>query len=318
MKICPSCHESFNDEMEICPRDGNRLIDVKLSSLKLQKGKKINEKFVLDSRIGTGSYSQVWKAFDENAKQFVALKILDFYSTSTDEIMDSVSRFFREAYAASQIGHNNIIKVYDFGDDGFGHLFLSMELVDGISFSQHLRELQWPDDFGKTIDLLIKITEGIETAHKSGIVHRDLKSDNILIYQKNGVDEIKILDFGTAKILDDPKLAEISKDYIYGTPSYMSPEQAKGKSVDHRSDIYALGVIMFEVFTGVLPFKGYTSSVLIQHIQKPPPNPMKINEYMPKKLSDAVIKCLKKERKSRFQTMSELREELQTIRKKFR
>ncbi|MBU1218871.1 serine/threonine protein kinase [Myxococcota bacterium] len=316
MKICPVCHETFSDELTSCPRDNSVLKFVSVSSLNFISGQIVNKRFKLDSRIGTGSYSQVWRAEDITNNTKVAVKLLDFQSTCIDEVRDSVSRFFREAYAASQLGHPNIVKVIDFGEETCGQLYMTMELIEGVSLTKTIRSFKWPDDFSRALNLVIRITEGMEVAHKASIIHRDLKSDNIIVTGTGADENIKILDFGTAKILDDDRLAQISKDFIYGTPSYMSPEQARGVAIDEGSDIYALGVIMFEMFTGDLPFKGYTSSVLVQHLQKPPPNPKALNDIMPKKMSDMILKCLKKDRKNRFENMADLRMELEAVKTK--
>ncbi|MBU1536257.1 serine/threonine protein kinase [Myxococcota bacterium] len=311
MKICPLCHQTYSDTRQHCPRDKSALKFITITDGIFTSGYIIDDKYRLVEFLGSGAFSEVWKCEEVATGATKSIKLLKFFSNDTDEIRDAVSRFFREADSASRLGHENIVRVEYFGNDIHGQAFLVMEYLQGNNLSQFIK----PDglstaEITTVLPLLLEVTRGMEAAHKKGILHRDLKPDNIFVTTHGGQTHAKILDFGVAKILHDEKLAEISKDYMFGTPSYMSPEQVKGMELDGRTDIYSLGIIMFELFTGQLPFSGKTAQVLLQHIRNPPPNPPSLNENIDRDLAAIILKAMAKHLDHRYQTMAELEQDL--------
>jgi len=306
MKTCPLCHGSFSDSQKVCPKDSSPLEFIKVENMTFKKNELIDGRYKLVSLMGSGAFSEVWKCQDLHLKQFYAIKLLTFIAMDFEEIKDCVSRFFREADSASRLGHENIVEVQFFGKDINGQAYLVMEYLEGVSMTQYMDSCNCKAAIDRCVKMFIQVTKGMEAAHEVGILHRDLKPDNIFITCSTNRDVVKILDFGVAKILHDEKLAEISKDYMFGTPSYMSPEQVKGHALDGRTDIYSLGIIMFELFSGGLPFTGYTAQVLLQHITKPPPNPSEKNSKISKELSSIILKAMSKHLDNRYQSMKEL------------
>ncbi len=318
MKTCPICHESFSDDQITCPRDGSPLAFVQVTRTVFSPGVLVDGRYRLEAYLGQGAFSEVWRCHDLHREETLAIKLLKFSSSDIDEIKDSISRFFREADSASRLGHPNIVKICFFGKDPNGQAYLTMEYLEGKDLSRYVVEGgATAQQIRPYVGYMIQVAQGMAAAHKSGILHRDLKPDNIFLDEKLGSDpqsrRVKILDFGVAKILHDENLAEISKDYMFGTPSYMSPEQVKGHNLDGRTDIYSLGIILFELFTGTLPFKGKTAQVLLHHIRTPPPNPLSLNPTLPRPLSALILKAMAKHLDHRFQTMQELVEVLENL-----
>ncbi len=311
MKICPRCHQTYSDRKQCCPRDNAPLKFVTITDGTFAAGYILDERYRLLAFLGSGAFSEVWKCEDISTHQIKSVKLLKFFSTDTDEIRDAISRFFREADSASRLGHENIVNVEFFGNDKGGQAYLVMEFLDGHNLSQYVKAGGLTrSEIAAVLPILLDVTRGMQAAHTEGILHRDLKPDNIFVETSAPLPRAKILDFGVAKILHDEKLAEISKDYMFGTPSYMSPEQVKGQNLDGRTDIYSFGVILFELFTGTLPFTGKTAQVLLQHIRNPPPNPPSLNEHIDRELAAIILKALAKHLDHRYQTMEALGRDL--------
>ena len=231
----------------------------------------VGERYEVVRSLGEGGMGRVFLAIHRTLNKEVALKVLDPQMAQSEE---QASRFLREARAAAQLKHRNIVETTDFGSTAQGLPFFAMEYLDGEDLAQCLarrRKLPWDEAQA----LLGDILDGLEAAHAAGVVHRDLKPENCFLIkgQDEGRPRVKLVDFGIAKLLTEPEAGRLTNDgRILGTPQYMSPEQAIGRQVDARSDLYACGVLLFEMLTGTLPFsKGSTMAILSRQITQAPP-----------------------------------------------
>jgi len=238
----------------------------------------------------------------------VAIKVLN-PTLATDVV--TLNRFLDEARAVNRIGHPNIVDIFAFGDLGDFHYFV-MELLEGRTLTQEI-ERQRPVPHALAFSVLDAVCSALDAAHQHGIVHRDLKPDNIFLVQRSGADVFtKLLDFGIAKLTDDrgTDMSKTKTGVPIGTPFYMSPEQCRGLNVDWRADIYSLGVIMFEMFTGTLPFTGESYIEIMQAHMLQQPRPPQHLVPMPEALGELILRALAKAPAARFQSAAELRAEL--------
>ncbi len=244
----------------------------------------------------------------------VILKLLRFLTDDLDAVRDLCSRFFREATAVSSIGHPNIVALLDHGlDTETGQAFLVFEHLSGETLISALRRWSMPRDLISGLDVAIQITEGMKQVHRLGIIHRDLKPANVFLETTPAGPRVKILDFGLAKIRNTPHLATLTREMMYGTPAYLSPEQARGEEPDEATDIYCLGVLMFELFTGKLPFNGKPMQLILAHLQKAPPDPHQIHPELSPELARLILKCMHKDKLQRYPDMAQLQVALQII-----
>jgi serine/threonine protein kinase/tetratricopeptide (TPR) repeat protein len=270
--------------------------------------------YEIGAKLGAGGMGEVFRARDTRLGREVALK---FISPAFRDDPDRRARLLKEAQAASALRSPAIATTYDIGESG-SDLFIIMELVDGEPLSERFK--RGPLDVPTVLRLTGQVADALDEAHGLGIIHRDIKSANLLLTQRG---RIKILDFGLAKTLetsglgaDEPTLAETQIGTVVGTVSYMSPEQALGKKVDHRSDLFSLGVVMYEGLTGRLPFVGKTlAAVVDQIIRQEPPALARLNYDVPVRLQDIVRKLLSKTTSSRYQGAKELLIDLTTLRR---
>ncbi len=270
--------------------------------------------YEIGAKLGAGGMGEVFRARDTRLGREVALK---FISPAFRDDPDRRARLLKEAQAASALRSPAIATTYDIGESG-SDLFIIMELVDGEPLSERFK--RGPLDVPAVLRLTGQVADALDEAHGLGIIHRDIKSANLLLTQRG---RIKILDFGLAKTLgtsglgaDEPTLAETQLGTVVGTVSYMSPEQALGKKVDHRSDLFSLGVVMYEGLTGRLPFVGKTlAAVVDQIIRQEPPALARLNYDVPVRLQDIVRKLLSKTTSSRYQSAKELLIDLTTLRR---
>jgi len=233
----------------------------------------------------------------------VAIKMLHRQLSQNPEV---VNRFFREARAASQVDDEHIVDVIDFGVTHGGDSFLVMEYLDGANLRDVI-DLQAPLVLERAFSIGVQIAEGLYAAHRKGIVHRDLKPENVLLMPHEDKEFVKLLDFGIAKLTETQDSKLTREGMVVGTPAYMSPEQAGAEAVDHRTDIYALGTILYEMLTGQVPFVGEsTKEVLLSQLTRQPVPPRQLREEIPRSIEKVILKALHKERDERPQTMIHL------------
>jgi eukaryotic-like serine/threonine-protein kinase len=256
-------------------------------------------------KLGEGGMGVVYKAQDTKLDRIVALKFLPQHLTSDKTEQE---RFIHEAKAASALNHPNITTIYEV-DDVDGTMFIAMELCEGKT----LRQIVESQDLTvrKVLDIAVQTCEGLALAHEKGIVHRDIKSDNIMLTPRN---QVKIMDFGLAKIKGSSKLTRTGS--TLGTASYMSPEQAQGEEVDRRSDIFSFGIVLYELLTRQLPFRGEHQSAVTYAIVNEEPQPMaRFNNQVSPRLEEIVAKALAKDRDERYQHIDDLLADLRRERK---
>jgi serine/threonine protein kinase len=274
---------------------------------------KIISHYRILEKIGSGGMGDVYKAKDINLRRLVALKFLPTELTNHEE---ACLRLVQEAQAASSLDHPNIGTIFEI-DEIDGRPFIAMSFYEAISLRELIdtRNKVVPSakspasdtiSIAEALNIIIQIMEGLTAAHDRGIIHRDIKPANILVLEN---DKIKIIDFGLAKIMNRTVLTQMGT--TAGTIAYMSPEQTHGSKVDHRTDIWAVGVIMYELLTGVRPFKGdYEQAIMYSILNEDPEFITQLRRDIPIEIEKIVEKALKKDPDKRFQTMPEMRDAL--------
>ena len=305
-RTCPDCHNIYDDEVLHCPEDGRGLTDLALTDDLI--GRTIGS-YRVDRLLGKGGMGTVYMGTHPVIGSRVAIKFLHSQFSHDEKIVD---RFFNEARAVNVIGHDNILKILDLDvTDDQRHYFV-MEFLHGRPLQALLRH-NVPVPLDVTGPILGQVCDALEAAHKRGIVHRDLKPDNVyLITMKGKKNFVKVVDFGIARIADDAgaSTGKTQTGMVMGTPAYMSPEQGSGASnkIDGRSDVYSLGVMMFQLATGRLPFPGANfGEVLIGHLQIAPPQPRSLSPQIPEAYEAIILKCLQKKQEDRYPSMKELK-----------
>ncbi|MCU0685991.1 MAG: serine/threonine protein kinase [Polyangiaceae bacterium] len=275
-------------------------------------GTTIDGRYVLESVVGVGGMGIVYASRHALINKRVAIKVLRADMTRDQEMLD---RFRREAQAASSIGHPHIVDVSDYGQLPDGAAYLVMEYLEGKSLAQEMRN-NGPLPAKRIVHIARQVADALSAAHALGIVHRDLKPDNVhLIARGSDDDFVKILDFGIAKMAGPGADRLTRAGTVFGTPHYMAPEQAAGTSVDHRTDIYSLGVILYELVSGALPFDADNyMGILTQHMYKAPALLRTGDSAAPPGLEAIVLKALAKRPEHRYQSMGELMEDLDRFR----
>ncbi|MGC9043659.1 MAG: protein kinase domain-containing protein [Myxococcota bacterium] len=311
MKFCPTCKSKFPTDINYCPNDATKLInDPESGPSHSLIGMILDNRYQIISKLGEGGMGSVYSAEHILLKKNVAIKVLRYDLARKEDV---VRRFQNEAIAASKIGHENIIEVTDFGKTPDGSVYFVMEHLNGMPLSELIQK-SGSIPLKRAVPILLQITKALSAAHAQGIIHRDLKPENIvLIDRPDRKDFVKILDFGISKMLDTSDRAEklTAMGMIVGTPEYMSPEQASGMSVDNRTDIYSLGVIMYEMMTGRLPFLADNAiRILMMHQTEKPQSPREINPDIHIQMEQIILKCLNKRPEDRFQDMTEITQAL--------
>ena len=268
----------------------------------------VAERYRILRKLGEGGMGAVYLAEHVVIEKKFALKVL---APELARRSDLVARFLQEARSASRIGHENVIDIMDFGQSPDGLVFIAMEFLDGKDLGEIVRAkgaMEWPE----ARDIVLQICRALRAAHEKGIVHRDMKPENIFLIQREGQPHfVKILDFGIAKVMGlDPNGPRLTRTgMIFGTPEYMAPEQAEGKDTDHRADIYAVGCIMYHLITGQTPFVAESfMTMLTKHLMEDPvpPSVRRPDIAITPEMDTLVLRALEKDREKRWQSMAEL------------
>lgn len=262
-------------------------------------GMLIADRYEILEKVGTGGMADVYKSKDHTLNRYVAVKVL---KQEFSENANFVSKFRVEAQAAAGLMHPNIVNVYDVGEEK-GIYYIVMELVDGITLKNYIAK-RGRLGYKEAVTIALQVSMGLEVAHRNHIIHRDIKPQNIII-SRDG--KVKVTDFGIAKAATSDTITS----NVMGSVHYTSPEQARGGFSDEKSDVYSLGVTLYEMLTGEVPFDGETTvAIAIRHIQEPMPSPRKINPDIPYSVDQIVLKCCEKSPDRRYQNMQELAADL--------
>jgi serine/threonine protein kinase len=314
---CPICGTPLATG-EVCPKHSDNAKTI-VSSGSEDEGQGDNLSTVLDSsnynskkagdyvlieKLGEGGMGEVWLAVHPTIQKKVAIKILHAKFVSNQQVL---SRFMREAKAVNQISHENLVDIFSFGELDDKRPFFAMEFLQGLSLTDYLRKKRILP-YGEILIILDQVCRALDSAHESGVIHRDLKPDNLhIITQENGQPFVKILDFGIAKLTDTPEAQALTRTgMIFGTPAYMSPEQCEGaKKVDARSDQYSVATILYEMLTGKNPFKEKGDSVAVilkkQIVLDPPiPSQFAKGRHFPGGIDRVILKALSKNPAQRY------------------
>lgn len=312
---CPDCQVDNPPDSQFCRKCATPLPseeDLAIAQTKtlqmpatiLDRGTTFAQRYEIIEELGKGGMGRVYKVYDKKIKEVVALKLIR-PEISADE--NTIARFNNELRLARKISHRHVCTMFDVGEEGPSH-FITMEYVPGEDLKRFIKRAGQLT-VGKTVSIAAQVCEGLAEAHHLGIIHRDLKPQNIMI-DENG--NTRIMDFGIARFLEGEGMT--TQGVMIGTPDYMAPEQAELEGVDQRSDIYALGIILFEMVTGRVPFEGKTPlSVAMKHKSQAPPDPRDFNIQVPEDLSRVILTCLEKDKTRRYQSVEDLSANLKNI-----
>lgn len=317
MLHCPTCGRRYSADLELCPEDqtplqadstiaGETAVDPLI-------GHTLDEKYRLESRLGIGGMGTVYRARHLLIDRPVAVKVLNPRFVEDEAAR---TRFRREAKAAGRLQHTNAVTVTDFGQSSDGYVYLVMELLEGRTLREVLAK-EAPLDTARSVSLMLQVSAAVAAAHEAGIIHRDLKPANIFIVQHSEVPAVvKVLDFGIAKLaadsLDDDDHKTLTQvGAMIGTPRYMSPEQCNGDDLTPAADVYSLGVILYELLTGTVPFSGTSPlAIAMKHTSENPRSPREFVSSIPVALEKIVLRTLEKKPEDRPANAAEFRKEL--------
>jgi eukaryotic-like serine/threonine-protein kinase len=305
VKICPVCSREYANDRSHCSDDGVGLVALNTGAASRPEeliGNTVDGRYKIERVIGKGGMGTVYSCRHVVVGKTFAMKVL---RSGVERSEGVLQRFIREAQTANAIRSRHIVEMSDFGQLPNGCFYVVMELLEGEDLTRAMKSGRLTR--GELTHVFVQIAEALGLAHAQGIVHRDLKPDNVfLVDEANDRLFVKLLDFGIAKVLHQDASTLTETGVILGTPYYMSPEQARADPVDHRTDIYALGVMMYRAFTGRLPFIADSAmGVLTRHLTEAPELPSKINDVdLP--LERVILRCLEKKPGDRFQSMSEV------------
>ena len=311
--ICPKCKADNPDDNQYCGKCGTSLIFIpdtpssistealdmsKKLALEFAPGQYFSKRYQIIEEIGRGGMGRVYKAVDKELNRIVALKMIRPELSDTPAM---VERFKKGLILASKVTHKNVCRIHDLGEVE-GIKFISMQYIDGQDLKQFIQQAGKLTE-EKALAIANQICEALQEVHNEGVIHRDLKPQNIVLDRKGNA---YVMDFGFAKSVESRTITK--PGVVMGTPNYMSPEQAKGKAVDHRVDVYSLGVIMYEMLTGNPPFKADSVAGLIhKHIKESPKPPSELNPQISKTLEEIILKCLEKKPEKRYQRADEIK-----------
>jgi serine/threonine-protein kinase len=299
--ICTVCNSQNEDTAENCFTCGQPLAAV------IMRGTLVAQRYEILSPLGRGGMGMVYKAHDRVLDETVALKVL---RADIAQDPDMARRFRSEIRLARRVRHRNVCGIHEYGEDGRIH-FIAMEYIEGIDLKKILKQTRVGMRTDEAFDVAIQVAEGLQAIHDVNIIHRDLKTPNIM---RDAKGHVRLMDFGIAKE-SDAASGQTATGLIVGTPEYMSPEQARGERVDSRTDIYALGIVIFEIFTGEVPFHGETPlATIMKHLKDPPPVEVMDAHHLPSEARDVLLKALAKEPKDRYPTATALAEALRQAR----
>lgn len=313
---CPKCHSDNPETSTFCADCGTQLISGEEASVsqtktleapteELSRGTTFAGRYQIIEELGRGGMGVVYKAKDTKLKRTVALKFLPPELTHISEVKE---RFMREAQAAAALDHPNICTVYEF-DEAEEKTFISMAYIEGQSLKKKIES--GPLELDKALRIATQVAEGLQEAHKKGIIHRDIKSANIMIDERG---QAKIMDFGLARVAGGTLVTK--EGMTMGTIAYMSSEQARGEAVDHRSDIWSLGVVLYEMVSGQLPFKGEHDQVVLHSILNQDPKPLAdLRTGIPSALEEIVGKAMAKNPEERYQRAEDMLIDLRAVAK---
>ncbi len=301
---CSVCGRRLGPDAAFCPYDGEPLVQVARAEPEddadQRLGQTVDGRYEIQRILGEGGMGTVYLVRHVSLERAFALKAMRRELASEPDV---ARRFIQEAKAAAAICHPGVVQITDFGALASGEPYFVMDLAEGRSLGREIRERGALDAL-RAAAILRQVADALGAAHEAGVIHRDVKPENIVIGPR---DQVKVLDFGLAKVVGGSKLTR--HGVVFGTPHYMSPEQAAGDPVDHRSDIYALGVLAFQMLAGRVPFESDTyMGVMTQHLYRSPPRP---SEFVPESdglgvLEPVILRCLAKNPDDRYQNMSEI------------
>ena len=316
MLHCPSCGQQYPADVKVCPQDGSLLqADSTIAEAPGDPliGKTLDDKYRLEARLGVGGMGTVYRARHLLIDRTVAVKVLSQRFVEDDAAQ---MRFRREAKAAGRLQHPNAVAVTDFGQTSDGYVYIVMELLEGRTLREILAK-EAPLDTARSVALMLQAAAAVAAAHEAGIIHRDLKPANIFVVQNAEVPAVvKVLDFGIAKLAaetleeeDAHTLTQVGA--MIGTPRYMSPEQCDGAELTPAADVYSLGVILYEMLTGLVPFSGSTPlAIAMKHTSELPRPPREVIPSIPEGLEAIVLHALEKTPADRPADAAEFRREL--------
>ncbi len=312
MKICPTCQTEYADDIEFCSKDGMKLRRVREVSEDPMIGRALDGRWIIDSKLGEGGMGAVYEGRQKSVNRKVAIKTLRPQLADNDEFVD---RFFREAKVATTINHPHCVTILDFGQDADETLYLAMEYLEGEALADRMaRGAMTLQDI---LRVGVQVTSALAAAHSHQIIHRDLKPDNIYLLEIPGGGVFaKVLDFGIAKVNTEGATQYTRTGQVFGTPDYMSPEQCSGYDLDGRSDLYALGCILYEMVLGKTPFTSPSSNsmaILMAHIHEKPAPPSAQGVTLPAEVESLIMRLLDKEPNARAESASSLNRELEVL-----
>jgi len=273
-------------------------------------GRTIDQRYRVEALLGEGGMGLVYRVIHTRLNKPLAIKVLRRENTKDPEVL---ARFRREAESASGIGNQHIVDINDFGELDDGSTYFVMECLEGLDLIDAIDVVQrMPED--RAVHIAIQLCRALGAAHDAGIIHRDLKPENVFLIRRNDTEDfVKVLDFGIAKVANGPKRLTRAGE-VLGTPHYMSPEQCEGDGVDHRTDIYALGVLLYEMVTGHVPHDADTMMGILTKQMYEDPIPPKVRvPQVSEGLEQLIMRCLEKKPEQRYQTMQSIEVDLQRI-----